>query len=364
MPEASWIDEERGVGELAQRLPAHERIALDTEFLRERTFFARLCVLQIAAGEGIWCVDAIATPLAPLVPVLGSSTTTKLLHAARQDLEVLYLSSRCVVAPVFDTQVAAACAGFKPQIGYADLVDTLLGVKLEKAHTRADWSKRPLSREQLAYAADDVRYLEPVARALEDRLRELDREHWVREDCAALTDARRFEPDPDTAWERLRGIAQLAPRARARAKLIAAWRERLARERDLPRSWILPDAAVFEIAHATPQTAADLSALRAMPPNFNARFAEDLLDTLRDQAPREPPAPEPEPDGRPTDAQKAAAERMIRAVDARAAELGVSAEILATRGQIKALAMGSRQIDALAGWRREVIGERLLALLD
>ncbi|HVC01016.1 MAG TPA: ribonuclease D [Steroidobacteraceae bacterium] len=365
MPEAIWIDGEQATAELARRLQQPMRIAVDTEFLRERTFFPRLCLVQIAAGGEICCVDAIAGTLAALAPALTSPASCKLLHAARQDLEAIHVAIGRVVTPVFDTQVAAACVGLRPQIGYADLVSSLLGVTLDKAHTRTDWSMRPLSREQLAYAADDVRYLDEVARLLEERLRELGREHWVREDCAALGDVRRFEPDPDTAWERLRGIAELAPRARARAKALATWRERLARERNLPRSWILPDAAVFAIAHSAPTSPADLAALRSMPPRYNARFAEGLLAALRElSAAALPEDAEPGRDARPTDAQKAAIERLNRTVDARAAELAVSAEVLATRGQIKALAMGVREIDALAGWRRAEIGDRLLAALD
>ena len=364
MPEALWIDAEDEIAELAVRLAGGARIGVDTEFLRERTFFPLLCLVQIACGGRIWCVDAIGAPLAPLVPVLTAASQPKLIHAARQDLEALYLSAGCVMAPVFDTQIAAGCAGLKPQIGYADLVGTLLGVKLEKAHTRTDWSRRPLSREQLDYAADDVRYLEDVAGLLEERLRGLGREQWVREDCDALGDVRRFEPDVELAWERLRGIAQLDPRPRAVAKTVAAWRERIARERNLPRAWILPDAAVFAIAHGSPETAADLAALRGMPQPFNAGFAESLLAALRDRRREAPEDDEPGRDLRPTEAQKALIDRLIRVVDVRAAELEVSAEILATRGQIKAIAMGRRDVDALSGWRRGVIGERLLAVLD
>jgi ribonuclease D len=362
MPEAVWIDEAGALAQLAGRLSACARIALDTEFLRERTYFPRLCLLQLAADGAIWCVDALDADLGALVPALTAAAQPKIVHSARQDLEALFVATGRVAGPVFDTQIAAACAGFKPQIGYADLVSTLLGVRLEKAHTRADWSKRPLRREQIAYAADDVRFLPEVADLLEERLRAAGREHWAREDCASLADPDRFEPDPAQAWERVRGIAQLEPLPRARAKAVAAWRERVARERDLPRSWVLPDAAVFEVAHAAPASAADLAALRGMPPAYNARFAEGLLATLR--ATVEPDTAGPGPDARPTDAQKAMIDRLNRLVDARAAQLGVGAEILATRGQIKALAMGNHAVGALTGWRRAQIGEQLLAALD
>lgn len=363
MPEAQWIEDERGAADLARALGGRATIGIDTEFLRERTFYPRLCLVQIAAGAEVWLVDAIRAPLAPLAAPLAAATTIKLVHSARQDVEALYLSAGCLPAPLFDTQVAAGCTGLKPQIGYAELVATLLGVHLDKAHTRTDWSRRPLSAEQLAYAADDVRYLEEVAARLQERLRALGRERWVTEDCATLGDPSRLEPDPARAWERLRAIAQLPPRPRARAKAIAEWRERLARERNLPRGWILPDAAIFAIAHSGPTTAAQLAAVDGMPESFNSGFAQSLLARLADLPHDAAGMAESAPDPRPTDAQKALAERLVRILDACAAELGVSAEVLATRGQIRAIAMGRRDVEALSGWRREMIGDRLLAAI-
>ncbi len=364
MPDAIWIDEQDDVRALAERLAAHASIAVDTEFLREKTFFPRLCLVQIAAGADIWCIDTIRVPLDPLVPALTGPGTRKLIHAARQDLEALHLATGRVAAPVFDTQVAAGCVGYKPQAGYAELVQSLLGVSLEKAHTRADWSKRPLSAAQVAYAADDVRYLDDVARLLTEKLRALDREHWALEDCAALEDVRLFEPDPARAWERVRGINQLDAVPRARARALAVWRERTARERDLPRSWVLSDAAIFEIAHANPATPAALAALREIPPNYNARFAAALLEALHDPAAAIDGDEEPRREARPTDAEKALINRLNALVDRRAAELEVSAELLAPRGQIKALALGRRDLGALQGWRRVEIGDRLLAAVD
>ena len=364
MPQAIWIDDERELEALARRLRAAERIGVDTEFLRERTYFPQLCLLQIECGGDICCVDALAMPLAALVPTLDAPAPRKLIHAARQDLEALHRATGRIATPIFDTQIAAACAGLKPQIGYAELAHDLLGVDLDKAHTRTDWSRRPLSPEQLSYAADDVRYLDEIAAALERRLRELDREHWVREDCAALADPRLYEPDPACAWERLGGIARLEPRARTRARAIAAWRERTARERNRPRAWILPDAAVYEIAQSDAASPRELARLPAMRQKLQAALAEDLLAALARIDPDEPCGSEPVPGAAKSAAEKAAIERMVRVLDARAAELGLRAEVLATRAQIRSLATGAREVGALAGWRRAVIGERLLAVLE
>jgi len=367
MPDAIWIDRNDELPGLARTLEAQPWIGVDTEFLRERTFFPKLCLLQLSAGGQVWCVDTLRIDsLEPLMPALTAALSRKVIHAARQDLEAVYLTSKGVISPVFDTQIAAGCVGLKPQIGYAELVKTLLDVTIPKGQTRTDWSKRPLTREQLEYAADDVLYLGEIANLLSERLRQLGREQWALEDCLALEDRRLYEPDPAQAWVRLRGIAQLAPAARARAKVIANWREGLARARNLPRAWILPDAEIFSIVHANPATPAALGAVHQL----NEGFAATLLDALQAASHAAVADQEPGEDSRPTPEQKAVIQRLSRIVDARAAELQLSAEILAPRGEIKALAMGTRHgharcalpdARALKGWRLREIGTRLLA---
>jgi ribonuclease D len=356
MPDAIWIDRDAELPSLAQELGSQAWIGVDTEFLRERTFFPKLCLLQLTAGGQIWCVDTLRiSSLDPLMPALTAAAARKVIHAARQDLEAVYLSTKRVITPVFDTQVAAGCIGLKPQVGYAELVKTLLDVTVPKGQTRTDWSKRPLTREQLEYAADDVLYLGDVADRLSLRLRELKREHWVLEDCLALEDKHLYEPDPAQAWVRLRGLAQLGPAPRARAKTIAIWREKLARSRDLPRAWILSDAAIFSIAQGSE-------------PPLNESLAANLQGALEETA-NDLTDEVPSQDARPTAEQKAVIDRLGKIVDSRALELNVSAEILAPRGELKALAMGTRasalrESHALCGWRREEIGTRLLEAID
>jgi ribonuclease D len=355
MPDAIWIDRDHELPALAETLASQQSIGVDTEFLRERTFFPKLCLLQLAAGGRIWCVDTLKIrSLDPLMAALTAPATRKLIHAARQDLEAVYLSTKRVVSPVFDTQIAAGCIGLKPQVGYAELVKTLLDVTVPKGQTRTDWSKRPLTREQLEYAADDVLYLGDIANHLIQKLRELNREHWVSEDCLALEDRELYEPDPAQAWVRLRGLAQLAPAPRARAKAIAIWREKLARAKDLPRAWILSDTAIFSVAQGSS-------------PPLNEGLAANLLESL-DEAANDISDQEPSQDARPTPEQKVIIERLGKIVDSRAAELNLSPEILASRGELKALAPGPlarslREAHALTGWRREEIGTRLLEVI-
>ena len=355
MPDAIWIDRDAELPALADILASEPWICVDTEFLRERTFFPKLCLLQLAAAGQVWCVDTLRIgSLDPLMAALTAAPTRKALHAARQDLEAVYLLAKRVMTPVFDTQIAAACIGLKPQIGYAELVKTLLDVTIPKGQTRTDWSMRPLTREQLAYAADEVLYLRAVADRLLARLDELGRERWVLEDCAALEDLNLYEPDPSQAWVRLRGLAQLGPESRARAKVIAVWREKLARARDLPRAWILPDAAIFSVAQGSA-------------PPLNDSLAANLRGALA-QAADEVRDTEPVQEARPTAQQKVLIDRLGKIVDARAADLQVSAELLAPRGELKALAMDAREralrdSHALRGWRREEVGVRLLEAL-
>jgi ribonuclease D len=365
MADAIWVDRGDELGPLARTLEVQSSIGLDTEFLRERTFFPKLCLVQLAAAGEVWCVDTLRVgSLEPLVPALTAPGSRKVIHAARQDLEAFYLNVKRVISPVFDTQIAAGCIGLKPQIGYADLVKTLLDVPLAKGQTRTDWSKRPLSAAQLEYAADDVKYLNEVAATLTERLRALGREHWVIEDCLELEDPRLYELDPAQAWKRLRNLHLLSGAARARGRTVAIWRETTARERDLPRGWILSDAAIFGIAEADPTTRAALDAALSLPKPMNDALAESLLAALREGPGAAAQDLEPARDSRPTPEQKAVIDRLARLVDARAEELGISAEILAPRGELKALAMGSRKVQALSGWRRGEIGERLLSALD
>jgi len=364
MPDAIWIDRSDALPPLARTLESHASIGLDTEFLRERTFFPKLCLLQLAAGKDIWCVDTLrGGSLEPLVLALTAVGARKVIHSARQDLEAIYLCVKRVISPVFDTQIAAGCIGLKPQIGYAELVKTLLDVTLPKGQTRTDWSKRPLTTAQLEYAADDVLYLCEIAERLSERLRALGRERWVLEDCLALEDAGLYEPDPSQAWKRLRGVGQLPPAPRARARALAMWREQLARERDLPRGWIIPDAALFKLAETNPTSRAALSAVRELPQPMNDAIAQSLLEALGESSRLEVTDREPGRESRPTPEQRAVIERLAGLVDARAAELGVNAEILAPRGELKALAMGERDSQVLRGWRLEEIGEKLLAAI-
>jgi len=355
------ITDREGLEELAQRLKVAPAIALDTEFLRERTYRAELCLLQIADAQGALCVDPLAVPdLAALHAVLGGAGV-KVLHACRQDIEVL-LPTAGFVTPVFDTQIAAALVGMPAQIGYAELVRRVTGRELSKAHTRTDWSRRPLSPEQLDYALDDVRYLLPIREHLVLELTRLGRMPWLEQELAELEDPADYAVDPQQAWLRIRAFKGLDPDRSRLAQTLAAWRERRADERNRPRGWILDDAVLRDIVVRVPRNLEELSGLADMQPAFIKHNGAELL-ALIESAQMPQGLPRVNSRGAP-DPQKTALVKKLSALhQAVATEYNLPPEILATRRDLEQLADGQRDGAVMSGWRREVIGERLLAAL-
>jgi ribonuclease D len=345
--------------ELAAHAAGTRAIGLDTEFLRERTYRAELCLVQLASDTRTACVDPLALAgLEPLVAVLRAPAPIKVMHASRQDLEVLYPLAG-VVTPVFDTQIAAALTGMPAQIGYADLVRRTLGVELDKAHTRTDWSRRPLTAEQIAYAHDDVRYLLPLKTHLEAELERLGRTAWLAEELVPLASEENLRVDPERAWQRLKGVRGLGDEREALARALAAWRERRAIERNRPRGWILDDALLREVVLRVPTTREDLSAIAGMPPAFVKNCGEEVCALVAATAAKYPPVAQQRRE-RPDAAQVARVKRLSAGLQTAAAELGLSPEILATRRDLERLAAGERDVPFLAGWRRAAVGDRLL----
>ncbi len=359
---AALITDAHALAGLADELSAAPVIGLDTEFMRERTYHAELCLLQAATPRHCACVDPLAIEsLAPLAAVLGAAGPVKILHAARQDLEVLWAAVGRV-APVFDTQVAAALAGFPAQVGYAELVRRLLGHELAKAHTRADWSRRPLSPDQISYALDDVRYLAPLRDALLERLDKLGRIAWLDEELGVLAQPGSFVVDPARAWQRLKGVQALDAGRQRLAKSLAAWREQRAIDRNRPRGWILDDAVLREIVASVPRDPAALAAIADIPEGVVQRSGAELLDLVRNAQIPEPPPPLPRRE-RPDPALAAAVKRLAELTRQAAGETGISAEVLAPRRELERLAAGDLAVGVLCGWRRAVVGGRLLESL-
>jgi ribonuclease D len=354
------IDTADALTAFAGRAANAPALALDTEFMREKTYRAELCLVQIAdAGEAV-CVDPIKLDVAPLA-ALFSSPAVKVMHAARQDLEVL-LPVTGLVRPVFDTQIAAALAGHPAQVGYAELARRLLGVELPKAHTRTDWSRRPLSPEQQEYALDDVRHLLPLRDSLVETLRAKGRLAWLEEELAALANPDALRVAPEDAWKKVKGLPALDPARQRLAQEIAAWRERRAVDRNRPRGWILDDVSLREIVVRLPRDAQALAALPEMQESIVRKCGEELLALVRDANIPDPPPPLPRRE-RPDPAQLALVKRLADIAAAVAQSLEIGAEVLATRRELEKLAAGKRDVNLLRGWRQDVVGEKLVAAL-
>ncbi len=341
-------------------LSANRRIGLDTEFMREKTFYPQLCLLQIATDDRIYCADPMGVADLDLFwqRLMHSQWVV---HSARQDIEVLYHSSNRMPDTLFDTQIAAALVGFAPQLGYAGLVKELFGVELAKSHTRADWARRPLPAAALEYAAEDVEYLLPAYEVLTERLIKHDRLRWAEEDSAFLLQPSLYEGDFRHAVDRLKGAKNLRGRARAAAARLASWREREAVRSDRPRQWILKNAVLLEIAAADPKNQESLAAIPGLAPGTLRRAAGTLLGILEDARGDDI---EYEPPQKPDEKQKVILKKMQAVVSACAEELKIAAEIVAPKKELSASLNGNRKSRVFTGWRREKIGETLLKMLE
>lgn len=358
---AAPITDSAALEAAATALASDEAIGLDTEFMRERTYYAQLCLLQLGSDALAVCVDPLALPsLDALRPLMAAARPCKILHAARQDMEVL-APAVGTVRNVFDTQVAAALAGFPAQAGYADLVRAVLGIELHKSQTRTDWSRRPLSPAQIDYALDDVRHLPPLREQLARRLEQLGRRAWFDEEMAGIADES-FVVDPEQAWLRIKTFADLDADRQRLAQSLAAWRERRAMSSDRPRGWILPDAALRDIVLQVPRDAAALQGIRELPDGIRANSGAQLLELVGAAAVPHPAAPLPQ--RRRPDTQQL--EQVARLADISrrvAGTLQLAPEVLATRRELESLVRGERDGTLLRGWRRDVVGLELLNAL-
>ena len=345
----------------AEAMRRHDALGLDTEFMRERTYYAQLCLLQMATSELAVCVDPLALPsLDALRPLMAEARLCKIVHAARQDLEVLAPVVGAVVN-VFDTQVAAALVGFSAQVGYAELVREVLGVELHKNQTRTDWSRRPLSAAQIEYALDDVRHLPPLRERLGERLEALGRRAWFEEEMAQIG-TESFAIEPQQAWLRIKAFADLDPDRQRLARTLGAWREQRAISSNRPRGWILPDAALRDIVLQVPRDRTALERLSELPEGIRENSGAQLLELISAAAVPDPPAPLPQR-RRPDPSQLDKVARLAHITRRVGGELGLAPELLATRRDMERLAGGQRDGPPLRGWRRAAIGAELLKAL-
>lgn len=369
-PQSALVSHPAELEEVVSDARARGAIGLDTEFMREKTYRARLCLAQVAVGERIWLIDPLAgTDLQPIAELVGESGVEVVLHAGKQDLEIFYEYYGVVPKNIFDVQLAAAFAGHGASLPYGRLVEETTGVSLTKGESYTDWCRRPLTASQIKYAGDDVRYLVPVAERLREELAELDRADWVHEEMAALENEAAYRFEPGDAWKRVSGRGTLKPKQMMVLRELASWREEAAARRDLPRGWVMKDATLVEIARRSPSSAKELSNVRGLNPKEAERSGRHLLAAVSRGRSLEPMERGPAPSR-----QIQARARMVSGladaiVRARAEHARLATELVATRGELEALlaAIFSGEVDEgrhrlLQGWRRQIAGDAVMAL--
>jgi ribonuclease D len=353
------------LAEACARLARHPFVTVDTEFLRESTYYPVLCVVQMASLDEAVVIDAIAEgiDLAPFFTLMADEKVVKVFHAARQDIEICWHEAGSIPNPIVDTQVAAMVLGYGDSISYDQLVQRITGDALDKSNRFTDWTRRPLSAAQLAYAISDVTHLRDVYLKLSADLEKRGRTEWVREEMKVLTSAETYRFEPEHAWERLKTRVR-KPKELGVLVEVAAWREREAQARDVPRSRVIKDDVIGDIAVQAPTTIERLGGLRSLPKGFErSKWGEAIVEAVKRGLARDPKTlPRLE---RPRGAVNGQATVELLKVLLRmtAEQHGVAAKVIATVDDLDRIAADdAADVAALSGWRRELFGEKALAL--
>ena len=349
------------------RLAAHPFVTVDTEFLRETTYYPRLCLIQLAGPDpaDACLIDPLADGISldPFMALMADPNVVKVFHSARQDLEIVWNLGRLVPEPLFDTQIAAMVCGYGDSVSYEQLVNDLAKARIDKSSRFTDWSRRPLTDAQLSYALSDVTHLVKVYEALIAQLKRNGRLDWLSEEMAVLTSPETYQADPDNAWRRLAGRLRKAKEVAVLME-VAAWREREAQNRDVPRGRILKDDALIDVAVSAPRSIEALGRLRSIPNGFErSRTGADIVDAVERGLARDP-ATVPMPErSRGRGAAGATVELLKVLLKAVAEQEGVAPKIIATVEELEAIAESdTADVPSLHGWRRALFGDKALAL--
>jgi len=366
MTPIQYIDTPGQLATLCEQIKKEPWLALDTEFLREKTYYPKFCLLQIATPEWVACIDPIALPqLETLFEAIYNPAIVKVFHSCRQDLEIFFQWTGKLPSPIFDTQVAAPLLGFQDNPGYAMLVSSLLSVNLNKAHTRADWSKRPLTEAELEYAADDVIYLCQIYQIMVQKLTALGRIDWLKNDFAELTNPALYKVDPETAWFKIKGKNKLTGKQLSIIQTLAQWREKIAQAEDRPKSWLLRDELLFDLAKLQPETVQELANVRGINERSVNRYGKELCQLIT-AAKNRPPVPLHEKDrsAKKSQQEEAILDILTALVRVRAEENALNPTILASRKDLEELLSNDDvECPLLHGWRYTMAGKELVGLL-
>ncbi len=355
----------RELDEACERLAKHPFVTVDTEFLRESTYYPQLCVAQIASPEEAVVVDALAPgiDLKPFFDLMGDERVLKVFHAARQDIEIVWHRANLIPHPVFDTQIAAMVLGHGESVSYDQLVQRITGDALDKSSRFTDWTRRPLSPAQIEYAISDVTHLRDVYRKLKGDLEKRGRSEWLSEEMDVLTSPATYRMDPDDAWIRLRTRVR-KPKELAVLMEIAAWREREAKTRDVPRGRVLKDDLVADIAIQAPTTLERLASLRSMPKGFErSAWGREIPEVVKRGLARDLKALPTIERNKNTQNSSATVELLKVLLRMTSERHAVAAKVIATVDDLERIAADDNaDVPALKGWRRELFGEKALAL--
>ena len=351
--------------EFCDYLSKQEWIAIDTEFLREKTYYPQLCLIQIATIEQCACIDPLVLPeLTPLQQILNNSNIVKVMHAGRQDLEIFYYLNQQIPQPIFDTQLAAPVLGLAEQIAYGKLISAILDIHLEKGHARTDWSQRPLSPAQLDYAANDVIYLAQAYLKMREQLIKANRMSWLDEEFAALTQVALYENPPEHAWQRIKSLQKLKGQQLTVLQQLASWREKLAKQKNIPRNWICRDDTLFDIALLCPRNSAALKQIRSVNDNFFSRNEHKILE-LVEQGLALPPLPKPGKFSFKASNDTLALVDALQAISILIAEKEkLNPSLLAPRKALEQFVQSDDQSLVLQGWRKRLLADKFTKFIN
>jgi ribonuclease D len=364
-PEMNVITTTADLGEACAHMAKYPFVTIDTEFLRETTYYPLLCVAQMASPDNAVVIDALADgiDLAPFFSLMANDKVVKVFHAARQDIEIVWNLAQTIPHPIFDTQVAAMVLGYGDSISYDQLVQRITGDTLDKSHRFTDWTRRPLADAQITYALSDVTHLRAVYEKLAADLAKQGRGNWVEAEMNVLTSPDTYRMDPERAWERLKTRVR-KPKELAVLIEVAAWREREAQTRDVPRSRVLKDDTIGDIAVQAPVTIERLGGLRSLPKGFErSRWGEAIVEAVKRGLARDPKSLPQLDRFRPVPKGAATVELLKVLLRMTAERHGVAAKVIATVDDLDRIAADDNaDVPAMQGWRRELFGEKALAL--
>lgn len=362
MNDIQFIDTAEDLHELCQEMKKAPWLAMDTEFLREKTYYPKFCLLQIATLDWVACIDPIALEgqMDELFGIINDPAIIKILHSCRQDVEIFYQLSGKLPRPIYDTQLVAPLLGYQENPGYAMLVSGFLNINLSKTHTRTDWSQRPLSAEQIQYAADDVIYLAKIYCMMEEQLKKLGRENWLNDDFEQLLNPELYDIPAGKAWLKIRGKNKLTGKQLAIVQVLAEWREEAAKRSNRPKNWIVRDEHIMDMAKLQPTTVQALSKIRGVTDGFVKRSGKkvcELIEMAQDLPPLK--VKTKSKSGKKTQKQEAVLDILSGIVRLRADENSLNPIILATRKDLEAFIEGDEDCALLKSWRYSMVGEEL-----